>query len=384
MTYTRLFQFDPTVRHSAFLFGPRGTGKTSWIKTHLPDACYLDLLENSLYMDLLANPSRLANQIPPNFKDWVVIDEVQKIPALLNEVHRLIEHQNLRFLLTGSSARSLRRRGVNLLAGRALTYHMHPLTCQELQEDFSLKSALTHGLLPSVIHHAAPGHYLTSYTATYLREEILQEGLTRNLAEFSRFLETASFSQGSLLNMSEIAREVGIDRKVVAHYFDILEDLLLGYRLPAFIKRAKRRLTQHPKFYFFDVGVFKSIRPMGPLDSPEEVDGPGLETLVLQHLRAYNDYKQLGYEFYYWRTDSQQEVDFVAYGKRGVFAFEIKRKKALTNRDFNGLKAFKADYPMAKLFVFYGGERREYEDGITILPIQDGLFKLPLILEPSE
>lgn len=381
--YKRLFHLDPDSRHSAFIFGPRGTGKTLWIKTHLPDALYLDLLNAEIYNDFIANPTRLEQRIPKNFSQFIVIDEVQKIPQLLNEVHRLIETYHYRFILTGSSARSLKRTGVNLLGGRALNYTMHPLTCYELDEDFSLENALKFGLLPSVCHMTDPKHYLETYITSYLREEILQEGLTRNLSGFARFLETASFSQGNILNMSDIAREAAIDRKLVANYFGILEDLLISYSLPVFTKRAKRRLVSHPKFYIFDTGVFRAIRPMGPLDSPEEIDGAGLETLFLTHLRAINDYLRLGYGLYYWRTSNHVEVDFIVYGEKGLFAFEIKRKRSLSRSDLSGLKAFSADYPTVKCYLLYGGVHEEFHDNIHVLPFETGLKNLISILQPN-
>ena len=248
--FQRLLGINLKQNNSVLLLGPRGTGKTSWVKAHLPDALMVDLLKTETYNDLLANPSRLEQRIPPNFNNWIVIDEVQKIPALLNEVHRLIETYHYRFILTGSSARRLRRQGVNLLAGRALNYTMHPLTCYELGKTFSLNKALQFGLLPSVYHVDDPKHYLETYVSTYLREEVLQEGLTRNLGEFARFLEVASFSQGNLINASEIARETAINRNVVSDYFSIVEDLLIGFKLPVFSKRSKRQLVAHSKFYF--------------------------------------------------------------------------------------------------------------------------------------
>ena len=238
--YSRLVK-EPENK-SFFLFGPRGTGKTTWVKQAFPDAVYIDLLESRLYNDLLADPQRLQNLIPNNSNNWIIIDEVQKIPELLNEVHRLIEKYKYKFILTGSSARKLRRKGPNLLAGRALSYSMHPLTAIELGKDFNLNHSLAFGNLPSVYVESNPKDYLESYIKAYLVEEILQESLTRNLSSFSRFLEASSFFQGSVLNISEVARECAVERKVVESYFTILEDLLLAYRIPIFSKRAKRRL----------------------------------------------------------------------------------------------------------------------------------------------
>ena len=295
--YSRLLQ--PPDK-SFFLFGPRGTGKSSWVRLTFPKAVYLDLLEAELYLPLTANPQRLASYIPKGFRDWCVIDEVQKIPALLDEIHRLIEKEKFRFVLTGSSARKLKRGHANLLAGRALTYHLHPLTSGELEKDLDLQHSLKFGQLPAAYTEKDPQAYLQSYVQTYLREEIQQEGLTRNLSAFSRFLEAASFSQGSVLNISEVARECAVERKSVEQYFGILEDLLLGTMLPVFSKKAKRRLIRHPKFYFFDAGVYRTIRPKGPLDRPEEIDGQALETLFFQELSALNDYSRLDGEIFYW------------------------------------------------------------------------------------
>jgi predicted AAA+ superfamily ATPase len=366
---------------SFFLLGPRGTGKTTWVTASFPKAVYIDLLEAELFNDLTANPQRIANFIPPGFKGWVVIDEIQRIPDLLHEVHRLIEsREKYRFVLTGSSARKLRRHGPNLLAGRALTYSMHPLSVDELGDDFQLEHSLKYGNLPSVYTESEPKKYLEAYVKTYLEEEIRQEGLTRNLSAFARFLEAASFSQGSVLNISAVARECSVERKVVENYFSILEDLLIAHRIPVFTKKAKRRLMAHPRFFFFDAGVYRTIRPTGPLDAPEEVDGMALETLVLQQLMTLNDCLDCGYKIYYWRTSSGQEVDFVLYGPKGLIAFEIKRTSRINHTMFSGLKSFLSDYPMAKAYLLYGGKRRQYEKKIQIVPIVEALENLKALL----
>lgn len=352
-------------------------------KTHLRDqkAIFLDLLHAETFNVLIGNPTRLAQRIPKDFKSYIVIDEVQKIPELLNEVHRLIEARGYRFILTGSSARSLKRKGVNLLAGRALNYTMHPLTCYELEEDFNLDTALQYGLLPSVYHTKQPEHYLETYITTYLREEILQEGIERNLGRFTRFLETASFSQGCTLNISEISREISVERRTVSDYFEILEDLLISYRLPVFTKRAKRRLVANPKFYIFDAGVYRTLRPKGPLDTPQEIDGGALETVFLSHLRAINDYYRLGFQLFYWRTSNGVEVDFIVYGERGLFAFEIKRARTVNRHDLKGLNAFLKDYEMAKCYLLYGGDHEEYYDNIHVMPMTQALLQLREILK---
>ncbi|MCW5588649.1 MAG: ATP-binding protein [Legionellales bacterium] len=378
--FTRLLYLDKNSQHSVFLFGPRGTGKTSWLKEHFKEALYFDLLNDDLYTEFSARPTRLNDKIPSSYQGWVILDEVQKIPAILNEVHRLIEGRGLRFILTGSSARKLKAQGVNLLAGRALTYYLHPLTCRELGATFNLHQSLLFGHLPMAIMSQETQKYLSSYVATYLREEVLQESLTRNIALFTRFLETASFSQGEILNYTAISREIASNRHTVTNFFEILEDLLIAYRLPVFNKRAKRELVNSPKFYYFDTGVYRTIRPQGPLDSPAEIDGAALETLFLQEAKAYNDYFEWGYTISYWRTRDQKEVDFVLYGKKGFFAFEIKRKTRLDQHDFKGLKIFGEDYPEARLYLLYGGNESYYEGDIQVLPFVKALPMLDQLL----
>lgn len=378
--FKRLLKLPINGTSSIMLFGPRGTGKTSWIKANLPEALYLDLLDYHTYAPLAANPGRLENLIPPNFTNWIAIDEIQKIPDLLNEVHRLIEHKKLKFLLTGSSARTLRRSGVNLLAGRALRYNMHPLVMQEFPDQFQLEQVMQYGLLPAVITHAEPRKFLETYVQTYLREEVLQEGLTRNLGSFARFLEIASFSQGQVLNVAEIARELALNRLTVANYFDILDDLLLSTRLSPFTQRAKRKMIAHQKFYFFDIGVYKVLRPMGPLDSAAEADGAGLETLFLQSLSAINDYFELQYKIYFWRTQAGDEVDFVIYGPNGLYAFELKRSATITSKSLKGLKTFGEDYPEAQLYIVFSGKQKEYYGNITAIPLTEILLELPKLI----
>ena len=381
--YSRIITKPLESERSFFLFGPRGTGKTTWLKAKFPDSLHLDLLDSGLYTDLTADPSYLRTLIPPGYGKWIIIDEVQRIPALLNEVHRLIENKQYKFILTGSSARSLRKKGTNLLGGRAFTYHMYPLTAVELGKDFSLETSLRYGHLPSVYANIDREKYLRSYVQTYLREEVLQEGLTRNLGAFTRFLETASFSQGSLLNVSEVAREAGLERKTVANYFSIHEDLLIASFLPVFTRRTKRRLVSHNKFYYFDSGVFNTIRPKGPLDSTKEIGGNALETIVLQELKAVNEYYDYRYSIYFWRTSNGTEVDFILYGENGLIAMEVKSKEKITGKDLRGLQAFQTDYPEASLFLLHTGARREYHGAVSVLPVGEALKEFPSILALS-
>lgn len=355
---------------SYFLFGPRGTGKSSFLRNKFPDALYINLLVDEVYQPLLANPSRLKNLIGNKKYDWVIVDEVQKIPALLDEIHWIIEEKKQKFILTGSSARKLRQSGVNLLAGRALTTHSYPLTSLELKEKFNLKKALADGLLPDSYLLEHPKKYLASYIQTYLKEEVLQEGLVRNLSSFARFLEAASFSQAQVLNFSNIARDCSVERKSVTNYFELLEDLLLAKTISNFSIRAKRDLIKQRKFFFFDVGVFKQIRPMGPLDSEAEINGQALETCVFQELIARNEYLEKGYNIYFWHTQKHEEVDFILYGPRGLKAIEVKASTKVRKQDFKSLLEFKKDYPKAELYLIYGGSTLYYEDEVKIIPAE--------------
>ncbi|MDO8515193.1 MAG: AAA family ATPase [bacterium] len=376
--YTRLL--NSQAQRSFFLFGPRGTGKTTFIKSKYPNALIFDLLKAETYDYFLSNPTRLEGSIPVGFSDWVVIDEIQKIPQLLDEVHRLIENNHYKFILTGSSARKLRREGINLLGGRASICKMHPLTAVELGADFNLKEYIQFGGLPGIFASNDKKDFLKSYIRAYLEQEVIQEGISRNLSAFARFLEIASFSQGSVLNVTEVGREAFVGRKVVEDYFCALEDLLIGSRLPVFSKKAKRRLVKHNKFYFFDAGVYQEIRPTGPLDQPESMGGIAVESAFFQNLLAINDYLELGYDLFFYRTSSGVEVDFIAYGNKGLKAFEIKSKKDVSSNDLYGLKSFMADYPMTKGYFLYGGGHRMYRDNIEIWPIRDALLHLPEIL----
>lgn len=382
--YYRMMSIPQDSPYSFLILGARGTGKTTWVKETFANACYIDLLNQTIYLQLQASPGKLVEFFPKDVHQWIIIDEIQKIPALLNEVHRAIESEHRRFILTGSSARNLRKKGVNLLAGRALQKKIYPLTAKEQQDSFDLNTTLRFGELPAVKSHTMPKEYLASYVTTYLREEVLQEGLTRNIQVFHRFLEAASFSHGSQIEYASIARDIGIDNKTVSAYFDILEDLLIGNRLPVFSKRAKRKLSQAPKFYFFDVGVYQTIRPRGPLDSVQEVNGAALEGLLLQEMRAINDYLNLEYEFFFWRTRTQLEVDFIAYGPNGLIAIEVKCQSRCDAADLKGLKAFQEDYPEASCMMMYLGAQKRIVNNIQILPFQEGILHLEELLTRTD
>ncbi|MCE2928199.1 MAG: ATP-binding protein [Candidatus Caenarcaniphilales bacterium] len=383
--YQRFLENPLKKEQSFFLFGPRGSGKSYWLMHQLPkESIFFNLLDPETRIEFISHPSKLVQSIAPGFKGWIVIDEIQKAPSLLDLVHKLIEEKNYKFILTSSSARTLRKLGVNLLAGRAHTYHMYPLTSQELGKDFDLRTALSFGMLPKIYDSKITNakKYLSSYTKTYLYEEVMQEGLSRNLEAFSRFLEAASFSQASVLNISSVARDIGINARTVSNYFDLLEDMLIAYRLNVFNKKAKRKLISHSKFYFFDVGVYQTIRPKGILDSGPEIEGHAIETLVLQELIALNSYYELDYQIQYWRTINDQEVDFILYGPSGFWAIEVKRSSNIGSNDLKSLKLFLSDYPEAKGILVYGGKKKLYfENNIEAIPLEDFFAEIKSILE---
>lgn len=372
---------------SYFLFGPRGTGKSVWTQQFYPDALRLDLLEPEVFRSYSSYPERLRQLIEAHPQRRVVLlDEIQKLPELLPLVHALIEKdKHLQFILTGSSARKLKRSGADLLAGRAVLRQMLPYMAAELGSRFQLSGALTIGMLPLVLGSIDPHDTLRSYAALYVREEVQMEGLVRNVGSFSRFLEVMAFSHGGVLNMANIARECEIGQKAVEGFLSIVEDLLLAFRLPIFTRRAQRATAKHPKFYYFDTGVFRALRSHGPLDRPEEIEGAALEGLVAQHLRAWIAYSTEPHELFYWRTRSGVEVDFVVYGATEFVAIEVKNSAKIQARDLTSLKAFRQEYPPSRQMLLYRGTERRTIDGIACLPCEEFLRTLqPLPLSISD
>jgi predicted AAA+ superfamily ATPase len=362
---------------SYFLFGPRGVGKSTWVKEQYPDALRIDLLSPDSARQLMAHPESLRKFVDARQNDTIIIDEVQKVPAVLSVVHQLIEeNKNLQFILTGSNARKLKQAGADLLGGRALRCFMHPFISSELGDGFSFSRALNDGLIPLIWNADDPRLSLQTYISLYLKEEIQQEGLVRNLDDFARFLEAISFSHGALLSTSTIARECSVNRKTVENYIQILDDLLIGYQLPIFSKKAKRELIKSNKFYFFDTGVFNTLRPRGPLDKPEEIGGAAVEGLVAQHLRAWIDYYYPDHALYFWRTKAKLEVDFIIYGPRVFAAIEVKASRQISHKDTRGLREFKKDYPQARTIMLYGGELPYYEGEVLVMPCEDFLSRL--------
>ena len=372
--YQRFFELPGS---SFFLFGPRGTGKSTWLAQSLPGALHFDLLQPDLYRELKSRPERLRERVEAEPAGRpVVIDEVQRIPELLTVVHALIEQGPRRqFALTGSSARKLRRGGIDLLAGRAVRETLHPFMAAELP-GFDLARALEIGLVPLVVDAADPRKTLDAYATLYLDEEIRSEGWARNVGDFARFLEAVSFSHAGVLNLSEVARECQVQRKTVEGYVEVLIDLLLAFKVPVFTRRARRKVTAHPKLYLFDSGVYRALRPRGPLDRREEIEGAALEGLVAQHLRAWIAYSGSDCRLSFWRTTKGTEVDFVLYGGDGFWAIEVKNTGRIRPQDLRGLRAFGTDYPEASRLLLYRGTEPLLIDGIRCQPVDSFLNQL--------
>jgi uncharacterized protein len=363
---------------SYFLFGPRGIGKTTWLKQFYPDAAWIDLLDAAAYRAFMAYPERLHDFVQGMGNRRIcVIDEIQRVPELLPMVHKIIEeNKTIRFVLTGSSARKLKQSGVDLLAGRAVIRKMHPFMASELGSFFTLQDSLNFGMIPLVRNSGEPLDVLKGYINLYLEQEIKAEGIIRNVDDFARFLEAISFSQGGLLNISEVARECQVKRTTVNGYIEILEDLLISHRVPVFTKRAKRETISHSKFYFFDCGVFNSLIPKGPLDINSEIDGQSLEGLVLQHLLAWIDYSNFDAQVFFWRTRNGSEVDFIVYGTDIFAAIEVKNTRRIKTAELRPLKAFFEDYPESTPLFLYRGNENLMIDGIMCQPVNAFLRNL--------
>jgi predicted AAA+ superfamily ATPase len=371
----RFQRFLSGSENSFFLFGPRGTGKTLWIQSSYGDALKVDLLVPEIFFKLFTEPGNLRDDIlgamalTGGKKFTVAIDEIQRIPELLNVIHSMVvEFPNIQFVMTGSSARKLRRAGVNLLGGRASLRSMHPFMAAEMGEHFSLTMALKIGLLPVIHGQSNPMDALKSYVGTYLDEEVKHESIVRKLGAFAKFLRIASFSHGSVPNRSAIARECGISTPTVSAYFEILDDLLLSFSVPIFSYRAKRTLIKAEKFYLCDTGIFQCLHPHGALKYDDSISGIALEGLVAQHLRAWCHYSSGDNQLYYWHTKGGSEVDFIVHGDVGLWAFEVKQSPSPAGHQTAGLRQFRIDYPDAKLCLLHGGKEISMHNGILFLP----------------
>lgn len=356
---------------SAFLWGPRKTGKTYWIRHHLPQATVIDLLKTDIFADFSSRPALLRERYSDH-KNLIVIDEIQKIPSLLDEVHWLIENKGISFVLTGSSARKLKHGHANLLGGRAWRKTMCPLSYSEV-EGFDLERAMTSGLLPPHFLSPQPLEDLRAYVADYLKEEIAAEALTQNIPTFSEFLRVAAISSSELVNYVNIARETGISQNNVRAYFSILEDTLLGYRLPPWKKSLNRRMILTEKFYLFDVGVSNYLARRQPKIGSQEF-GKSFEHFMLMELYAYKAYRQPEMPLAYWRTSTGYEVDFIAGDKE--LAIEVKASRRVHEGDIRPLKALLEDGPVRTVCIVCLEDEPRKMSGIEILPWKIFLEKL--------
>lgn len=375
--FTRKLPLPPTPTETFFLWGPRQTGKSTLLKATYPGAVWIDLLKAEEFRRYTENPEWLRQEIPlPGAKAFVVIDEVQKVPQLLDEVHWMMENRGQNFALCGSSARKVKRGHANLLGGRAVRYELHGLVSAELGKDFDLNRLLNHGYLPRHYLSGRPRQLLNSYVADYLKEEISAEGLVRNLPVYSSFLGVAALSDAELVNFSTIARECGVSGHTIKGYFQILEDTLLGRWLPAYRRRPKRRVIGAPKFYFSDVGVVNFLAKRGTLEPGSELYGKAFENWAFHELTAYNLYSGAMADLSFWRLASGIEVDFII--NHMEIAVEAKAVRKITSDHLRGLRHLQADHPEMKtrVVVCLEAKERRTEDGIWILPAASFCRKL--------
>jgi len=370
--YKRIIHIALSERSSCFLWGPRQTGKSTLLQERYPASKRYDLLLSDEYRRLMHQPSLfreecLALAKPTDTKDRpVVVDEVQKVPDLLDEIHWLIENARLSFILCGSSARKLKRGHANLLGGRAIRYELFPLVFPEIP-DFSLEKALNDGLLPPHYGSNMARTRLEAYVGDYLQEEIAAEAATRNIPSFSRFLEVAAMGNGEMIQFTNIARECGVSAPTVKSYYQILEDTLLGKFIPAYQKRPKRRVILAPRFYFFDVGVVGLLTKRGRVEMGSELFGRAFEHFLFMELSAYASYSGHHYSISYWRTASQLEVDFIL-GDHEV-VIEVKGASSAQPQHLKGLIAFGEEYrSRRRILVSCDPQPRSVIAGVEILP----------------
>ncbi len=365
----RRIHLPPPNQETFFLWGPRQTGKSTLLRATYPDAFWIDLLKADEYRRYLDRPELLREELATfSHPPFVVIDEIQKLPHLLDEVHWLHENRQARFALCGSSARKVRRGSANLLGGRAIRYELMGFVSSELGSNWDLLTMLNHGYLPGILCAGSPRKLLQSYVSDYLREEIAAEGLVRNLPDFSNFLNLAALSDTEPINYSTIARDCGVSSQGVKGYFHILEDTLMGRWLPAYRKRSKRRLIKAPKFYFSDVGVVAHLARRGKIEPGSELFGKAFENWCHHELNAYNSYSDAFAVLSYWRPAGGWEVDFVVNDME--LAIEVKATQRIHADHLKGLRALKEDNPNVgpRIVVCLESKPRRTEDGIDILP----------------
>lgn len=360
---------------SFFLFGPRSTGKTSLIKHQLQkEVLYIDLLNSDYYTLLNARPSALEEIISasPSPSNIVAIDEIQRVPELLNEVHRLIELKNLKFLMTGSSARKLRKSGINLLAGRAWRADIFPLTYTEIPH-FELEKFLLYGGLPQVITSKKPNEELSAYVNTYLREEIQAEALVRKISAFGQFLQMSALNSGKILNFANIANDMGISATTIREYYQILEDTLIGFYVPAFTKSLKRKAISTTKFYLFDIGVRHKLAQIRHLEPNSDLYGQAFEHFIAMELRAYLSYSRMEHTLQYWQSKNGQEVDFLI-GE--TIAIEVKATNNPSEKHLKGLKALQDEGIFSNYYLVCNTPIMRKQGNILIIHWKDFLSKL--------
>jgi predicted AAA+ superfamily ATPase len=373
MNVIRKQVFTESEKESIFFWGPRQSGKSTLLKALFQDALFFDLLLSDLYKRLLTNPEYLRETVIASEKKVVVIDEIQKLPNLLNEVHWLISNHSIRFILSGSSPRQIIRSGENLLGGRALKYELFPFTSSEIP-NFDLLRALNHGLLPRHYLSNNPKRNIAAYIGSYLRDEIVAEAKIRNVDVFARFLESAAFSNGEIVNYTNIASDCGVSSPTIKEYFQILEDTLIGRFVPVFQHKPKRRVIKSPKFYFFDVSITNHLLNRPNIEFGTELFGNAFESFIFQELMAHRHYSGKEYLISYWRTASQLEVDFIL-GKHEV-AIEVKSSNKISSKHLGGIRAFRTEYQVKRSIVVCTENLARINDEIEILPWKLFLDKL--------
>ena len=364
--YSRKQLFSGSGEESLFLWGARQTGKSTLLKTLFPNALWFDLLISKEYRRLSAKPDILRETVLANLNTTpVIIDEIQRIPDLLNEAHWLMSNHGVRFILSGSSPRKILRSGANLLGGRALRYELYPLVSAEIP-NFDLMRAINNGLLPRHYDATNAQRMISAYIGNYLRDDIVAEARLRDAGIFARFLEVAALTNGEMVNYTNIASDCGISATTIKEYFQIIEDTLIGRYLPSFQKRPKRRVITAPKFYLFDVGIANSLLGRGRIEQGTELFGKAFEHFIYQEIYAHSRYSENEYPIYYWRTASQLEIDFV-FGDHEV-AIEVKATELASDRHLRGLKAFAEEYTVKKAIIITNDPMPRLVNNILILP----------------
>ena len=371
----RIIRIDLSENNAFFLWGARKIGKTTYLKKAFKNAHYIDLLRTNIMQKYELRPDLLREEIVANEPPLVIIDEIQKVPVLLDEIHWCIENTTSKFILCGSSARKLMRMKANLLGGRAWRYEMFPLTTAEIGNDFDLLRAMNHGLIPQHYFSNHPVRFLESYVLDYLTHEIKSEAMVRNVPAFHRFLETAAISNSEIINFSSIARDCGVSSVTVKDYFQILQDTLLGFMLRPFTKKIKRTPVESSKFYFFDMGITRALRRMMIIQEGSVEFGHFFEHFIFMEIRAFLSYSNIYKNIYFWRTSCGKEVDLVI--GEAEWAIEIKTSKHKSMKYFQGLIAFGDEFPDAKLIaVTFDDSKRLIDNKIEVFPWQTFLENL--------